>query len=486
MNLRLFGKNTAIYAIGNVGLRLASFLLIPLYTNSLSIAEYGLLVILLLMIQMMVIFMNLGAQACVVRYAKEYEALNLISCLLGTSILINVAGAVMVTIVSISFLTPFLRLLLHTDYVRSYLLLTCFAAFAQSLCTNITSYYRAQNESIKFMFVGIVSAIILIILNLVLLLVFHQGIKGALTAVIATHCVMFLCVSFDVFSKTGISSSFQIVPKLLKFGFPLVFSLSGRYVMGTVGIYFLSVLKGIEVVAIFALGWKLAQVVEIAVVLPFQLAYAPFVFANIDKSGIKVTMARLLTYLVLAIAFVSFATLFASRALLPLIAPAEYSSAYLVIVLLIPAIAFKAVSFFGEVFLHVTGDTRVVGSIIALSAVLCAILSYTFISEFGWHGAIISINVSYMAAALTTMLLGIKAFPIQLEWRRLSIASGLFALCILLYAWIHDWSDASFYTIALIAVSLGVGVVYLGILRDGEERATVKGIVHAISSRVVL
>ena len=38
---RYLAKNTAIFAIGNVASRLISFFLVPLYTNILTTAEYG-------------------------------------------------------------------------------------------------------------------------------------------------------------------------------------------------------------------------------------------------------------------------------------------------------------------------------------------------------------------------------------------------------------------------------------------------------------
>ena len=79
MSLKKLGENTAIYAIGNVGLRAASFLLIPLYTHTLSVADYGLLATLLITIQLMLIVMNMGMRTTLVRFLKEHEENNKIN-----------------------------------------------------------------------------------------------------------------------------------------------------------------------------------------------------------------------------------------------------------------------------------------------------------------------------------------------------------------------------------------------------------------------
>src|SRR5688572_3983435 len=76
MNLRKFGTNAFLYVIGTVGLRAASFVLIPIYTYSLALDDYGLLAVLLQTAQIMVIVMSLGSRTALVRFAKEYEARN--------------------------------------------------------------------------------------------------------------------------------------------------------------------------------------------------------------------------------------------------------------------------------------------------------------------------------------------------------------------------------------------------------------------------
>jgi len=79
----VLGKNSVIYAIGNIGLRGASFLLIPIYTHFLSVSDYGLLAILFMSIQLMLIFANLGMQTCLVRFTKEYEENDCVGVLVG-------------------------------------------------------------------------------------------------------------------------------------------------------------------------------------------------------------------------------------------------------------------------------------------------------------------------------------------------------------------------------------------------------------------
>ena len=165
MNLNIFGQNTVIYSVGTICLRAASFLLIPLYIHTLSMSDYGLLVTLLLSIQIMTTVMGIGTRIALIRFTTEYQQKHMLGHLLSASILINIAGAIFISLLSILFLQPLFKIVLHTDHVFEFLILACGSAFAQSLCFLVMSYYRAINDGMRFMIYSVVTAILLIVVN---------------------------------------------------------------------------------------------------------------------------------------------------------------------------------------------------------------------------------------------------------------------------------------------------------------------------------
>ncbi len=89
MDLKPLGRNTVIYALGNIGLRAASFLLIPLYTHILPKADFGRLATVLFTVQIMLVLMNAGVREALVRFAAEAREGGRTGELLGTCILIT-------------------------------------------------------------------------------------------------------------------------------------------------------------------------------------------------------------------------------------------------------------------------------------------------------------------------------------------------------------------------------------------------------------
>lgn len=480
MNIKLAGKNAVIYAIGNVGLRAASFLLIPLYTHTLSMSEYGLLVTLLMTIQIMIVFVGLGSRSAFIRFASEYDSENLMGELLGSSILINIAGGAIVTCISLVFLLPFFRNVLHTEQVIEYIGLACFVAMAQSLSIQILSYYRARNEGMKFMIASGTAALLLIVTNFMFLKIFDQGVKGALIAQIISYGGLWLIVSLIVISKTGIGMSVRLMRKVIRFGFPLVFAMSGDCITDLSAYYFLSYFSSLEQVAIYSLGYRIAQISIIVLILPFHLAYEPFVYANINMQGISATIAKLLTYLMLCFAFVAFCITFFSRDLLPLIAPPEYSPAYLVIFLMLPALAFRGVYYVGESLLHVKMKTHITGTTVTVLTVLSVILNYLLIPKYGMYGAIFVFNFTFISIAVLLMIMGIKSFPIPLEVNRLIISVAILFFFLLLVFLLSGTNTYIYYSIIPFVFFAGLAFLYFGTFFSEHEKAAIKGVFKKI------
>ena len=477
MSLKLFGKNTVVYATGNIGARAGSFLLIPLYTHFLSLGDYGLLATLLISIQIMLTLMSMGMRTTLLRFTKEYQVNNRIDDLLGTSSLINLLGSLIATGASFAFFIPFFRCVLHSDDVYLYVGLACCAASLQSLNMHVISYYRARQEAVKYMIAGVSAAALLFATSLVLVCVFKLSVTGALLAVIITHGTILLIVSMDVFSKAGFAISMSMMPQLLRFGCPLLFSNCGELVIGAAGIYFLSYFAGLDTVAIYSLGYKLTQLLGMTVVMPFSLAFQPYVFANLDTPGIKERISRLLTYLVLAVMSMSFLILLGSQILLPLIAPPEYSSAYLVILLLLPGVAFVGVYYFGETLLGAVKKTHIIGLAMAICAVLSIMLNYLLIPILDWYGAAISLNMSYILAGFTLLVIGMRRFSLAVEWKRIYILGALMLFLFFAFFTVRDINPILVSAGALIAALGGISVLLKAGFFHHDEIIAIKNLI---------
>lgn len=479
MSLRLLSKNAAIYAVGNVGARAAVFLLIPLYTHSLSVAEFGLLATLQVTIRIIAVLITGGMTTTLLRFAKEYEVKGRLNALLGTSILVIVLAGLVVATVFLTLLPWLFRQILHTSDVRSCVGLACGAALAQALSCHAMSYYRARHQSFWFMIAGMSTATLLLGITFVLVCVLRLGVSGALVALILAHTAVFLGVLGSAVCKTGLRVSWTIMPGLLRFGFPQICSQCSEITMAAVGVYLLSYFAGLEAVAVYSLGYKLAFILFITTVSPFSLAFEPYVFSSADRLDRRTLIGRSLTYMVLAALFMSAGLLVAIRILLPKIAPPEYASAFLVALLLVPGIMFMGVYYFGQALLNAMNKTRVVGGVSTGVAGLSFLINYLLIRYFGWCGAVLAFDISFVVLGVALTAMGVKHFSISLEWKRIgTLVCLLLSLLLTLYA-LRGFPVIRFTVTSALMVILGL----LLLLRYGFFRHDEKLVVRRLAAR---
>jgi len=415
MNLKSFGKNTIIYGFGNLAIRFTGFLLIPLYTRCLSISDFGLLATLLVTVQVMIIFMSMQMQPAFVRFYREFESKGLIGQLLGSSILVNLAGCVVLTGFSLTILPGVFRDLIHGGSVLPYLALSCWVAASQSLCIHVMYYYRARNEALEYTLFAVLSAVLVVFLTVLFLVIFHLGVKGILTAQAVSFGIVAMIISSKLFQRLKPTVSFSVVRQLFGFSTPLIFSGSAWFIMNASDRYFLAHFMGLEVVGIYSLGYKLASILLLLVVHPFQMAYGPFIFASLGASDIKDTLARLFRYLVSALLLVALGIALGGSFLVRLIAPPDYGEAYLVSLCILPVGAMIGIYYWAGALIHIVKKTHILGVTMTLGAGLNLMLNYLLIPHFGWLGAALATNLSVFLAAAGVFVIGMQLFPVPLR-----------------------------------------------------------------------
>lgn len=480
MNYSSFGKNAFFYAVGTAGIRTASFLLIPIYTYSMPVGDYGLLSILLQTAQIMVIVVSMGSRTALVRFAKEYEDKDDIGLLIGTTIFINAVGAVAVAGISVFLLLPVFRGVLHTQNAMRYVLLTCAAATFNCLAFHLMAYYRAGHKGLKVTLANLTAAFSMILLTMVFLRVFGLGIEGALLAQAIIYALLSAFLLVTIFPKMTLRVSMPLAWSLIRFGLPLILVMGGGLITQASAFYFLSYFTGLDQVGIYSLGMKMAQIVEMVLILPFEMAYEPFVYGHIGDSQLWPAISRLLTYVITAFVFIACGVAFVTRDVLALIAPPAFGHAYLVIFMVIPALAFRIVYYVGESLLFLEKRTEVVSAVVTTFTLLSVALNYLFIARWGMYGAAAAFVITTVGTGATIMKLGLRVAPVHIEKDRLLMAAlMLFGFLLLVYAF-RTMNIYVYYTAIPATICAAAALLYASKFVREDERRVIESFIGRI------
>ena len=99
MSIKILGKQSLIYGFGHILSRLATFLLLPLYTNHFTPREYGIIALFYTMVPLLNIIVRYGMGAAflknyVMSNDKDRVAvfINVLLCFERSSISLNLSG----------------------------------------------------------------------------------------------------------------------------------------------------------------------------------------------------------------------------------------------------------------------------------------------------------------------------------------------------------------------------------------------------------
>ncbi len=485
MNIKSFGKNAAIYSIGTIALRFTSFLLIPLYTRYLTQEEFGLLQTLLFTIQIIITFNDVGMRSALMRFFTKFEKQNKIGELLGSSFIIILFAGSFFLLISLIIPDKTIAEFFHTKVISNLIVLTVLVGVTQTLNLNILSYFRARNEGLFYMYVSFGTAILLIISIALALVVFNLGIIGVLYAQAFTFGLSWLAVLFFILSKHGLRIKISTLSMLFKFGFPLIFAMSGDLILYTSGNYFLGHFGNLEEVALFALALKIAQISIMVLIGPFQMAYEPFVFSHQDDADIAETISKIVTYVTFAFIILSFGILYLFRDLIYLIGEKEYYASYYLIFLILPGMGFTLLNYVGQSLLHMNNKTQVTGKIVFISTIVSLVITFFATKYFGVYGLIFGINFYLIASAVALFYFGYREFKVKLEYSRLFIIS-LTGLFLFIAIYILSFYSRIIYYPALLLLSVSIlFMLYKSSFFTNDEKEQFWNVINNIKSKYI-
>ncbi len=428
MRLKVFGQQTMVYAYGLFALRFAGVLLIPLYTRTFSMTDYGLLLTLLVTVEILTIFMGCEIRCAFIRYYKDSESQGSLGRLWGTTTVLSVFGCIIVGALALIFLPPLFEKTQILSEPLPFIIAICFLALCDTIHKQTISYYRANNNAVKYSIFSGLSAFSILFFTLIILGPLNGGVIGALYARAISYGIFGSYMFFEISKRIKPSFSAAFALKLIRFGLPLVMAASAWFILEASDRYFLAHFTGLDVVGMYGLGYRVASILVFSVVMPFQLAYGPFTFSILDEPDAKDMVARLFFYLILCLLVGGLCLTIGSPILLWILAPPEYGQAYLVVLCILPAAAMIGVFYWGSALIHIAKKTHLIALITGGAALLNVLLNYLLIPHIGWLGAALATDVSIFFAAAGVCLFGMRLFPVPLRKQGRLFPASLLAI----------------------------------------------------------
>jgi O-antigen/teichoic acid export membrane protein len=463
---RLF-RHGGIYLVGNILNRVGAFLLLPLYTQHLALAEYGVLEILYATVAVVSVVCAAGLAHTTLRfyfdYAEESDRHAVVTTNLFTITALGVAGAILLHM----FGAPVSELLFNTaDYRHA--LDMCLAIMVLEMSTEVGfAYLRAREKSLLFVWLSFARLILQLGLSIYLVAGRDMGIHGVLLANLASASLGWIAVVGYTLAHCGIAFRRSMVPPMLRYSLPM----AAGGILGAVSMnvdrFMMKEMLSLEAVGLYALAVKFALLLTFLVSEPFFRAYGPFRFSILNQPNAGELQALAVRYVVAAASLVGLGIALFMPEVLFLMAGAAYQSAYLYVPFLLAAGVVAAAAYCFETGILVKKKTKYLLYISLGTLAAKVLLNLALISTLQVYGAALAFFCAGLLQAALVNHFSQRLFPVSYPYFAMLKVMLLASMVYIGSLWI----DYRIWTISIPAKLLLVALFVVGLLTlDAEIR----------------
>lgn len=462
--MRSFFQQFSIYSIGVAVSRLASLLLLPLYTRFLSTADYGVLDTLMTLTALCQPFLLLGIDTAIQILFFKTKNRQQQNDLVMTSIITVALVAGSFALISI-FLSGWVVQLLfgQTRFVNE-LRWLCVDMMVNSLLTLFNGNLRLNQQAIRFNIVALIQLVLMTAFNVWFIVIQKMGISGFIAGLVLADTATMLFAAFTPLRQHLQRPSFMLLANLLRVGLPLVPVSAAYWVLSSSDRFFLVKLSTLNEVGIYGIANRLATGIGIFT-FAVQLGWRPFAMRIQGQPQARQIYATMPIYYFAGVGWIGLAVATGAPILLAIFTTASYASA---VTLLTPLILTQVI--YGAYYLFSTGleikqQTYHVTWTIGLAAVINTILNVLLIPKYGALGAALATVIAYGVATLCVALLSQRAYPLPYERRRFSIVvfSLLVGYTVVAILFLHQQPDAMLWGVGCTMIC---GIVFIYLLRQ--------------------
>lgn len=475
--LRNIGRHTLVYGIGTAVGKLASFLMLPVYTRYLTPADYGVLELMGTTIDVVAMIAGLGLAGALF---KEYAALDDARERARMISTVTLASGVLSALAAVAGIaaSPLLaRWVMDGAGPALWLQLFFVVYFVQSLGGIPFLLMRAEDRSLLFVWLNVAKLVATLALTIVFVVWMEMGVLGVILGNLVASGVMGIGLTAWTFRRVGFSFSLPLARRLGRFGAPLVVWSLASFVLAFSDRYFLVHYAGAAEVGLYSLAYRFGFLLSAFAVTPLSQVWEPRRFVVAKQADAQEVFRRVFLWQNVALGACGAGIALLVGDVLWLMADPAFAAAAGVVPLIVAATVLQQWTGFCNLGLYLTDRTRTYAWTGVLGVVAALALNWALIPRWGMWGAAWATLGAYAVRFAAVYVMSQRAYFIGYGWEKVAALCAIFSAPVAVRA-------LSPLPPGIASAALGVGLVAAASLAayalvlDDAERAAVRGLLR--------
>lgn len=428
--LRDLLKHSSVYMIGQILTRLASVLLLPLYTHMLLPADYGTMAILDLTAAILSTFLASGMVSAITRHHFDDDDTKHQDRVWWTGM--TMVGSVATVIcLAMYFGRQILADVTLGETIAQgawFYTLTILTLWLTVIGMILDAYLRVIKWSGVFVVISMGRLIFNIGVNVWFLVGLGWGVEGLLIGNLLSTLLHTSALAV-VFLKTrgGFSISQTIGREMLRFASPLVFAAIAGMLMHEMDRIFLRLWDGLDSVGLYSLAHKIGFAVHTLCLLPFLSIWHVAMYDIERLPDSKLLFGKVFGWFTSGLGILLLGASLTVHPILPMLTPDTYGRAIDLISVILLGFYVFALSFMFEVPSLLTKRTRLMVPGAIVGVIVNAVANMVLVPIIGGWGAAWAGVLTYAAYSATVLYCCRRAMVIDYPWLRFGVV--VVALC---------------------------------------------------------
>ena len=393
-------KHSFIYGFGSFLVKAVGFFLLPLYTHSLTPRDYGVFEVLELSMSLLGMFLNFGITAALLKYygtaSSEAEKRKVVASLfafaVATSAVVLLAGSVS--------MRPATNLIIDRQTPAIYLFLS-FSAFLMAYIANVPyTSLRAKEASGTVVTIDLVITAALLASNVYFLSVLKLSLYGLFLSRIIVNGIALVLIlkwmSREVFGGVD----WKLLRRMIHFGAPLIFSNLTLFTLNFSDRFFLQRFQSLEVVGIYAVGYKFGFMLNFLLIQPFSMMWQTRMYIVHKRPDHQKVFSRIFVLYSAVLIFATLGMAVLGPELMKYMVDARYLTGGAVIAVVSLSYVFLGIGYYLQLGMFLTARTGLIGIVSVAAAVVNLAANYFLILHFGMVGAAWATALGFLAIAV--------------------------------------------------------------------------------------
>lgn len=425
-------RNSAIFAVANMGSRLMAFLLVPFYTYILSKEEYGLSDTLTTTINLLYPVISFTIYEASMRFVME-DSYN------KRSVLTN---SIFVVMVSYIVFLPMYFFVSKIYIFHGYEILFYLILIMQSINCILSQFARGIGKIRSFAYSGIIYSLCLLVSSIAYLWIFDLKIVGYLLSILTSYVISNILLLVQIKAWNYIIIDFldlHVLKKMMKYSIPLIPNYLMWWVLNASNRYIIIWYLGFGMNGLYAVACKIPTIITMVQQIFMQAWQISAIEEN--KTDKDAKFYSNIFGLYQSILFITFSgTLLFVKPIFHFILPPEYHITWKYVPWLLYAAIYSGLSSFLGTFYTISYKTQNALKSSVAAAIINISFNFILTPVIGLNGTCFATMVSYLVLWIIRIIDTKSIIKIEYDKKCIVISNALAVIqCISLICFDRLW-----------------------------------------------